>query len=91
MIIADAKFEFGRNGQGQLILADEIFTPDAGRFWDAAEYEVGVSPRSFDKQYLRDWLLNHKVNGEFQFDKVPESVLEQTEKLYFECLRRIVN
>ena len=91
LIIADAKFEFGRNGQGKLILADEIFTPDAGRFWDAAEYEVGVSPRSFDKQYLRDWLLNHKVNGGFQFDKVPESVLEQTENLYRECLRRVVN
>lgn len=90
LIIADAKFEFGRNGQGQLILADEIFTPDAGRFWDAAEYEVGVSPRSFDKQYLRDWLLNHKVNGEFQFDKVPESVLEQTENLYRECLSRLI-
>ena len=90
LIIADAKFEFGRNGQGQLILADEIFTPDACRFWDAAEYEVGVSPKSFDKQFLRDWLLNHRVNGEFQFDKVPESVLKQTEKLYRECLHRLV-
>lgn len=71
LIIADAKFEFGQNGQGELVLADEIFTPDSSRYWDAGSYKVGVSPDSFDKQFLRDWLLNNKVNGEFQFDKVP--------------------
>ncbi|MDE5866865.1 MAG: phosphoribosylaminoimidazolesuccinocarboxamide synthase, partial [Lachnospiraceae bacterium] len=70
LIIADAKFEFGRNVKGELVLADEIFTPDSSRYWDAANYKVGVSPNSFDKQFLRDWLLNNKVNGEFQFDKV---------------------
>ncbi|MDE5865925.1 MAG: phosphoribosylaminoimidazolesuccinocarboxamide synthase, partial [Lachnospiraceae bacterium] len=60
-------------------------------YWDAGNYKVGVSPDSFDKQFLRDWLLNNKVNGEFQFDKVPENVLIQTEKLYNECLNRLVN
>lgn len=90
LIIADAKFEFGRDNQGELVLADEIFTPDSSRYWDAAGYKVGASPASFDKQFLRDWLLNNKVNGEFQFDKVPQDVLVQTEKLYNECLSRLI-
>lgn len=90
LIIADAKFEFGQNRQGELVLADEIFTPDSSRYWDAGSYKAGVSPDSFDKQFLRDWLLNHKVNGEFQFDKIPENVLGQTEKLYNECLNRFI-
>ena len=91
LIIADAKFEFGKNGQGELVLADEIFTPDSSRYWDAVNYKVSVSPNSFDKQFLRNWLMNNTVNGEFQFDKVPENVLIQTEKLYNECLNRLVN
>lgn len=91
LIIADAKFEFGRNGRGELVLADEIFTPDSSRYWDAETYKVGVSPDSYDKQFLRDWLLSNKVNGEFQFDKVPENILLQTEKLYNECLSRLVS
>lgn len=89
LIIADAKFEFGLNRLGELVLADEIFTPDSSRYWDAASYKAGTSPNSFDKQFLRDWLMNHKVNGEFPFDKVPEDVLMQTEEMYRECWRRI--
>lgn len=91
LIIADAKFEFGRNRQGNLVLADEIFTPDSSRYWDANTYKTGTSPNSYDKQFLRDWLLQHKVNGEFQYDKVPKDVLLQTEKLYQECLHRLTN
>lgn len=91
LIIADAKFEFGQNEQGQLVLADEIFTPDSSRYWDVDSYKVGISPDSFDKQFLRDWLLNNKVNGEFQFDRVPENVLIQTEKLYHECLNKLIS
>lgn len=91
LIIADAKFEFGQNKQGKLILADEIFTPDSSRYWDAATYQTGTSPNSYDKQFLRDWLLNNKRNGEFQFDNVPEIILTQTQKLYYECLNRLVN
>ena len=91
LIIADAKFEFGQNGQGKLVLADEIFTPDSSRYWDVNSYKVGVSPNSYDKQFLRDWLLNNKINGELQFDKVPEKVLIQTEKLYKECLSKLIN
>lgn len=91
LIIADAKFEFGQNERGELVLADEIFTPDSSRYWDAGSYQTGITPPSFDKQFLRDWLLNHRNNGGFLFDKVPESVLHQTEKLYRECLRRLTD
>lgn len=89
LILADSKFEFGLNKQGEPVLADEIFTPDSSRYWDAARYKTGVSPASFDKQFLRDWLENHKINGVFQYDKVPEDVIKQTEKLYRECLIRM--
>lgn len=91
LIIADAKFEFGQNKQGKLILADEIFTPDSSRYWDAATYQTGTSPNSYDKQFLRDWLLNNKRNGAFQFDNVPETILTQTQKLYYECLNRLID
>lgn len=90
LILADAKFEFGQNKEGKLVLADEIFTPDSSRYWDADTYQAGTSPNSFDKQFLRDWLLNHKIDGEFQFDKIPEKILIQTQQLYQECLNRLV-
>ena len=90
LIIADAKFEFGKNEQGNLVLADEIFTPDSSRYWDANSYQINTPPNSFDKQFLRDWLLDNKINNIFQFDKVPEDVLIQTQKLYHECLNRLI-
>lgn len=89
IIIADTKLEFGINKNGNLILADEIFTPDSSRFWNAEEYKVGESPKSFDKQLLRDWLLEHKINGQFQFNNVPNSILLKTEQIYRECLYRL--
>lgn len=85
LIIADAKFEFGRNARGELALGDELFTPDSSRFWDAKEYRVGISPPSYDKQVLRDWLAEHGMD----FDHVPERVLRRTEEIYRECLERI--
>ena len=90
LIIADAKFEFGMNEQGNLVLGDELFTPDSSRYWDARSYQINTPPNSFDKQFLRDWLLNNKINGEYQFGKVPEDVLIQTQKLYHECLNRLI-
>lgn len=89
LIIADAKFEFGVDARGRIVLADEIFTPDSSRFWALADYEEGTSPRSYDKQLLRDWLMNNRVNGQMQFDKVPRSILAQTEQIYAECLYKI--
>lgn len=89
IIIADAKFEFGLDKNGELVLADEIFTPDSARFWRADEYRTGVSPASYDKQVLRDWLQDNKKDGEYQFGNVPGEVLEKTGRIYGECLRRI--
>ena len=56
IIIADTKFEFGTDEHGNLILMDEILTPDSSRFWEAATWQPGSSPASYDKQYVRDWL-----------------------------------
>lgn len=85
LIIADAKFEFGLNSLGELVLGDELFTPDSSRFWAADAYVPGTSPKSYDKQVLRDWLTAHGM----RFDAVPREVLEQTARIYRECLRRI--
>jgi phosphoribosylaminoimidazole-succinocarboxamide synthase len=89
IIIADTKLEFGFDEDNELILADEIFTPDSSRFWDLHEYEIGTSPKSYDKQFLRDWLLDHQINGEMQFNNIPVNVLEETSNLYKECIKRL--
>ena len=89
IIIADTKFEFGLDESGDLVLADEIFTPDSSRFWSLSDYSTGISPKSYDKQFVRDWLLNNKKNGEMQFDNVPDGVLTKTSEIYHECFRRL--
>ena len=86
IIIADTKFEFGLDEYNNLILADEIFTPDSSRFWSLCDYKTGISPKSYDKQFVRDWLLDNKVDGEMQFDSVPDEVLAKTSDIYAECL-----
>ncbi len=90
IIIADTKFEFGLDADGTLVLADEVFTPDSSRFWSLADYTVGVSPKSYDKQFIRDWLQDNKVDGEIQYDSVPDDIIEKTSAIYAECRRRIV-
>lgn len=70
IIIADTKFEFGLDDQGELVLMDEVLTPDSSRFWQAELYQVGTNPPSFDKQYLRDWLTGVGWTG--QNDTPPE-------------------
>ena len=89
VIIADTKFEFGLDENGELVLADEIFTPDSSRFWDAAEYEIGVSPQSFDKQFLRDWLTENGLNGVTPPPEIPAEVAKRTAEKYEECLRKL--
>jgi phosphoribosylaminoimidazole-succinocarboxamide synthase len=81
IIIADTKFEFGVDEEGNLVLADEVLTPDSSRFWPAAQYEAGKSQPSFDKQFLRDYLLS------IQFDKktgveLPEEIVSKTMDKY---------
>ena len=90
IIIADTKFEFGLDSDGALYLADEIFTPDSSRFWNNADYMIGVSPKSYDKQFVRDWLLNNKMGGEMQFSNVPDDILSKTADIYTQCAARLL-
>ncbi len=89
ILIADAKFEFGMDQNGTLTLADELFTPDASRFWDLQAYAVGTFPKSLDKQLLRDWLQAHKENGQLP-DRVPEEILQVTGERYQRYLQQLV-
>jgi len=89
IIIADTKLEFGLDGDGNLVLADEISTPDSSRFWDAAAYQVGTSPKSYDKQFVRDWLIARKLDGADPGPALPAEIVERTAALYQECLRKI--
>ena len=90
IIIADTKFEFGFDQSGELTLGDEIFTPDSSRFWDATCYRVGESPKSYDKQFVRDWLIKNGLNGKEPAPTLPEDVISKTTQIYKECLNKIV-
>jgi len=87
IIIADTKFEFGVDAAGKLHLIDEILTPDSSRFWPASQYKVGMSPPSFDKQIVRDWLETQPWNKKPPAPKVPADVLKKTSDKYQEVLR----
>lgn len=82
IIIADTKFEFGVDEDGNLVLADELLTPDSSRFWSSKDYEVGQSQKSFDKQYLRDWLENSGWNKEDPAPILPSGVIGVTAQKY---------
>ncbi len=88
IIIADTKFEFGRHA-GARVLADEALTPDSSRFWDAETYAPGTGQASFDKQYLRDWLVASGWNKEPPAPALPDDVVEGTSQRYLEAYRRI--
>jgi phosphoribosylaminoimidazole-succinocarboxamide synthase len=88
VIIADTKFEFGVH-DGGLILADEALTPDSSRFWDLLAYEPGRSQASFDKQYLRDWLVNSGWNKEPPAPRIPDDVVAGTSARYLEAYQRL--
>ena len=87
IIIADTKFEFGVDGAGKLYLIDEILTPDSSRFWPAAEYKIGMSPPSFDKQIVRNWLETQPWNKKHPAPKLPPEVLKKTSDKYREVLQ----
>ncbi|MCR5046515.1 MAG: phosphoribosylaminoimidazolesuccinocarboxamide synthase [Treponema sp.] len=89
IIIADTKFEFGLDENGELILADEVLTPDSSRFWNKAEYKVGTSPASYDKQFVRDWLKANNLAGDPSIKTIPEDIVKKTADLYAECQKRI--
>ena len=87
VIIADTKFEFGIDAQNKLVLIDEILTPDSSRFWPAAEYRTGISPPSFDKQIIRDWLETTAWNKKPPAPMPPPEVLAKTSDQYREVQR----
>jgi phosphoribosylaminoimidazole-succinocarboxamide synthase len=87
IIIADTKFEFGLDDAGRIFLIDEILTPDSSRFWPAASYQVGMSPPSFDKQFVRDWLETQPWNKKAPAPRLPTEVAQQTGDKYAEALR----
>ncbi len=87
IIIADTKFEFGVDGVGKLYLIDEILTPDSSRFWPMSGYQTGISPPSFDKQFLRDWLEAQPWDKKAPAPKLPPDVLVKTSEKYLEVLR----
>ena len=93
IIIADTKFEFGRSRSGDILLIDEVMTPDSSRFWPADDYQPGRPQPSFDKQPLRDWLdvERHagRWNGEAPPPRLPPAVVDATSKRYLEAYRRI--
>ncbi len=93
IIIADTKFEFGRDASGQILLIDEVLTPDSSRFWPADRYEPGHTQPSFDKQPLRDWLDAERRagrwNGEAPPPILPPEVVRATSERYLDAYRRI--
>lgn len=89
IILADTKFEFGLIDD-QLILIDEALTPDSSRFWDAAKYQVGSSPESFDKQFVRDWLTASGWDKESDPPVLPSEVVAQTRERYLTAYQRLV-
>ena len=88
IIIADTKFEFGYY-EGELILIDEVLTPDSSRFWPKESYSPGGSQKSYDKQYLRDYLVSIKWNKQPPAPKLPQEVVENTRRKYLEALTQL--
>jgi phosphoribosylaminoimidazole-succinocarboxamide synthase len=95
IIIADTKFEFGLDANGTLTLMDEVLTPDSSRFWDVASYREGISPPSFDKQIVRDWLENAQVGGKAwnkrpPAPRLPEEVARAAGERYGEARQKLL-
>lgn len=88
LIIADTKFEFGIVGD-ELVLVDEVLTPDSSRFWDALDYEPGRAQKSFDKQFVREWLSQCGWDKQSDPPTLPPDIIEKTRAKYDEALRRL--
>lgn len=89
IIIADTKFEFGLDENGQVCLMDEVLTPDSSRFWPAESYEVGMSPPSYDKQFIRDWLETQTWDKTPPAPVPPAEIIEKTAAKYREALVKL--
>jgi phosphoribosylaminoimidazole-succinocarboxamide synthase len=89
IILADTKFEFGTDAHGEMTLGDEVLTPDSSRFWDAAEWQPGKSQPSFDKQYVRDYLVSSGWDRESNAPALPTEIVQKTAQRYTEAFKRI--
>jgi phosphoribosylaminoimidazole-succinocarboxamide synthase len=90
ILLADTKLEFGRDGD-QVVLADEVLTPDSSRFWPAGGWSPGHSPPSFDKQYVRDWLQDHAWDQRPPAPALPPDVVAGTAARYREAYERLAS
>src|SRR4051795_4430772 len=89
IVLADTKFEFGRNAAGQIVVGDEVLTPDSSRFWPADTYEPGRSQPSFDKQFVRDWASSSGWDKSPPAPEIPEDGVDVTRQRYEEAYQRI--
>jgi phosphoribosylaminoimidazole-succinocarboxamide synthase len=91
LILADTKMEFGILPDGEMILIDELLTPDSSRFWDVETYAPGGPQPAFDKQYIRDWLISIGFNKQPPAPEVPPEVVKKTVEKYMEAMRRLTS
>lgn len=91
IIIADTKFEFGIDKQGNLLLMDEILTPDSSRFWSKSEYKIGINPPSYDKQFIRDYLEKINWNKKPPVPHIPDNIIKETMNKYHEVEKLIIS
>ena len=91
MILADTKFEFGTDAAGNLFLIDEVLTPDSSRYWPADEYRTGISPPSYDKQFVRDHLLALDWNQQPPAPDIPADIIARTREKYLAALRNLLD
>jgi phosphoribosylaminoimidazole-succinocarboxamide synthase len=89
LILADTKFEFGRTPDGELLLIDEVLTPDSSRYWPADQYAPGTNPPSFDKQFVRDWLESVHFDKSSPPPPLPDDVVQNTRAKYIEAYERL--
>jgi phosphoribosylaminoimidazole-succinocarboxamide synthase len=89
VILADTKFEFGRDAAGELVVGDEVLTPDSSRFWPAESYDVGRSQPSYDKQYVRDWASGTGWDKSPPAPEIPDEVVDGTRARYVEAYEKI--
>ena len=91
IIIADTKFEFGLDEDNQLVLIDELLTPDSSRFWPVESYKTGVSPPSFDKQYVRDYLETLNWDKKPPGPKLPDEIIKRTSEKYQDARKKLIS
>lgn len=90
MILADTKFEFGLS-DNKVVLVDEVLTPDSSRYWESATWRPGISPPSFDKQFVRDWLEMSGWDKNSPPPNLPETIITKTRERYVEAFERITS